>query len=237
MTEMFLIQLTNYPILQQLQLEEALLRADHNNWCIINDGTPPAIVMGISGKAEQLINPSKMLQQPIPVIRRFSGGGTVIVDESTCFVTFICNSEQVKVQSCPHKVLQWSADIYQQAFPDIGFQLIENDYAIENRKFGGNAQYFCKGRWLHHSSLLWDFLPERMEYLLHPPKTPKYRQERNHDDFLVRLRDVHPCRETFKKEIVKTLDQTYTVTTKSLKDVCEVLNRPHRKATANILLH
>ena len=45
-----LLRLTRIPILQQLQLEEALLRADSSNWCIINDGTPaPAIVMGISG--------------------------------------------------------------------------------------------------------------------------------------------------------------------------------------------
>ena len=45
-----LLRLRGYPILQQLRLEEALLRADKANWCIINDGTPsPAIVMGISG--------------------------------------------------------------------------------------------------------------------------------------------------------------------------------------------
>ena len=45
-----ILRLRGHPILQQLQLEEALLRADKANWCIINDGTPsPAIVMGISG--------------------------------------------------------------------------------------------------------------------------------------------------------------------------------------------
>jgi hypothetical protein len=40
-------------ILRQLRMEEALLRCDHRNWCIVNDGAPPAappaIVMGISG--------------------------------------------------------------------------------------------------------------------------------------------------------------------------------------------
>ena len=45
-----LLRLQNFPILRQLLLEEALLRADSSNWCIINDGTSvPAIVMGISG--------------------------------------------------------------------------------------------------------------------------------------------------------------------------------------------
>lgn len=45
-----LLRLRGFPILQQLQLEEALLRADAGNWFLINDGTPdPAVVLGISG--------------------------------------------------------------------------------------------------------------------------------------------------------------------------------------------
>ncbi len=45
-----LLRLHKVPILRQLLLEEALLRADSSNWCIINNGTSvPAIVMGISG--------------------------------------------------------------------------------------------------------------------------------------------------------------------------------------------
>ncbi len=35
--------------------EEALMRADERNWCVINNGSPKAIVMGISGKPDQLI--------------------------------------------------------------------------------------------------------------------------------------------------------------------------------------
>ena len=38
------------PILQQLYLEEAILRGTKENWLIVNDGAfNPAIVMGISG--------------------------------------------------------------------------------------------------------------------------------------------------------------------------------------------
>ena len=45
-----LLRLRSFPILDQLRLEECLLRASRENWCIVNDGTqPPAIVMGISG--------------------------------------------------------------------------------------------------------------------------------------------------------------------------------------------
>ena len=44
------------------------------------------------------------------------------------------------------------------------------DYAFGQRKFGGNAQAITKNRWLHHTSLLWDFDPARMQLLKHPAK-------------------------------------------------------------------
>lgn len=45
-----LVRLKGIPILQQLNLEERLLRTSSDNWCIINDGTNDRnIVMGISG--------------------------------------------------------------------------------------------------------------------------------------------------------------------------------------------
>ena len=47
---MNIVRINRVPILQQLQLEEKLLRTSSDNWCIINDGTPdPTIVMGVSG--------------------------------------------------------------------------------------------------------------------------------------------------------------------------------------------
>lgn len=47
---MNLVRFKGLPILQQLHLEERLLRTSSDNWCIINDGTDqPTIVMGISG--------------------------------------------------------------------------------------------------------------------------------------------------------------------------------------------
>jgi hypothetical protein len=47
---MNLVMLKGVPILQQLHLEERLLRTSSQNWCIINDGTNQStIVMGVSG--------------------------------------------------------------------------------------------------------------------------------------------------------------------------------------------
>ena len=53
---MKMIRLKGVPILEQLHLEERLLRTSSDNWCLINDGTTsPAIVMGLSGYVFYLI--------------------------------------------------------------------------------------------------------------------------------------------------------------------------------------
>jgi lipoate---protein ligase len=226
-----LLQLNQYPIMKQLQLEEAILRTDQNNWCLINDGSHPAIVMGISGKPELLLNHTLLKQQPIPIIRRFSGGGTVFVDEHTLFVTFICNSSSFQIPCCPQKVSKWTEHFFQPVFPNLDFKLIENDYVLGNKKFGGNAQYLRKDRWLHHSSLLWDFSHRNMKYLLKPPKMPQYRQERDHHDFLCRLKDFHTDKKSLKLKITQALESNFHIQEILPEEALEILKNPHRKAT------
>ncbi|KAL3827667.1 hypothetical protein ACHAXA_000540 [Cyclostephanos tholiformis] len=70
-------------------------------------------------------------------------------------------------------------------------RLRENDYVLGDRKIGGNAQCISSGGFLHHTSFLWDWNDENMDYLTLPDKRPSYRGDRTHDEFLVRLRDTH----------------------------------------------
>eukprot|EP00959_Pyramimonas_sp_CCMP1952_P226849 4742899-Pyramimonas_sp.AAC.1 len=99
-----LLRLRQVSILQQLRLEEALLRVDKHNWLIVNDGTPePAVVMGLSGYGVQPLVCHETIsidaivgvglrssatiycssvsvaanRDGITVIKRYSGGGTV----------------------------------------------------------------------------------------------------------------------------------------------------------------
>ena len=225
-----LLQCQNLPIFDQLQLEEALLRADEGNWCLINRGTPPAIVMGISGQPEKFIDAHILAQNPVPVIKRFSGGGTVFVDANTTFVTWICNVHQLDVECCPVKIHAWTSQLYQDAFPMLGMKLRENDYVIGEHKWGGNAQYLCKGRWLHHTSMLWDYDPVAMRRLLQPQKMPAYRQNRSHDDFLCRLRDHLPSRTMLEESLISTLQTRFNITKVPLLDIQPILQRPHRKS-------
>lgn len=187
-----LIKLKNRPIFEQLQLEEALLRTREENFCIINQGAPRAIVMGISGDAEALIDLPKARQDSIPIIRRFSGGGTVIVDENTLFITFIMSKTSLNITPFPEQILRWSESVYRDAWQIPQFHARENDYCIGAHKCGGNAQYITKTRWLHHTSFLWDYHDDNMRYLHMPTKRPQYRQDRAHTEFLTRLKSHAP---------------------------------------------
>lgn len=226
-----IISLKNCSILEQLQIEEALLRLDHENWCIINEGSPRTIVMGISGKTEDLVNLSKMEQAPIPLIKRYSGGGTVIVDTNTLFVSFIFQKNIFSFPCFPEPILRWSAEFYQKALDIETFELRENDYVIGNLKCGGNAQYIKKDRFVHHTTFLWDFEEDTMDYLLHPKKTPTYREGRSHTDFLTRLSHHLPSKNHFIQQVKNQLKNQFILIEKSLHPLIPLLEKPHRKTT------
>lgn len=192
-----IIHLQNVPIFEQLLLEERLLREERKNFCIINSGSSKAIVMGISGKVDELVSKEKAKALSLPLIKRYSGGGTVVVDEDTLFVSLICNRSVLPCEAYPEKIMRWSSHIYEEALKIPAFALKENDFVLGEHKFGGNAQYITKDRFVQHTSFLWDFKKEHMDTLLHPKKTPKYREGRAHTAFLCKLKDHLKTKETF----------------------------------------
>jgi len=231
MAVIHLVRLENVPIFRQLQLEEALLRGSNANWCLLNDGSSEAIVMGISGQIEKLIDPLEYSKFSVPIIRRFSGGGTVYVDHNTCFVTMICNKSCTAVSPYPDQVMKWNAELYHSILKKHGFSLRENDYVLNDRKCGGNAQYLSKNRWLHHSSLLYDFHSHKMNILKIPPKMPAYRDLRGHDQFLCSLKSVGISKKMFFDSYVESLYQKFNVIETDQSKAEQFLNTPHRKTT------
>ena len=209
-----LVRTSGLCILRQLRLEEKLLRSPGaGNWCLLNDGTPDrSVVLGISGKPHQLVDVRRALDDGVRVIKRFSGGGTVIVDRDTQFVTLVMNAAAVPdLALFPRQIMDWTGSLYggrpHGVFADVpGWQLRENDYVIGERKVGGNAQSISKDRWLHHTSFLWDFREETMKYLTNPAKQPRYRANRSHSDFLAPLRTYLPDRNALATRMEAALE-------------------------------
>lgn len=79
-------------------------------------------------KPAELLEVDLVLRDQVPVIKRFTGGGTVTVDHGTIFVTFICNRDAVPgLQLYPRPIMSWSSQLYSRVFEGFGdFHLREN---------------------------------------------------------------------------------------------------------------
>lgn len=225
----------NLNILAQLKIEETIIRTDNCPWCIINEGSPPSIIMGISNTPEKLLNISLIKKNNIPVIKRFSGGGTVVVDNDSIFVTFIFPKKIIPF-SYPEEIFNWNVNFYKKVFPLPDFSLTENDYTISNRKCGGNAQYIKKDKWLHHTCFLWDFNKKNMQFLQIPSKAPTYRCNRNHQDFLCCIKNHFPSKQIFISKIIEKLEENYSLEQISLENTIKYMESDHRKTTKLLAL-
>jgi len=109
-----------------------------------------------------------------------------------------------------------------------------SDYTFGERKFGGNAQYISKSRWLHHTSFLWDYDSEKMRCLKHPPKEPVYREKRSHEDFILRLSETMPSRGAFLDSVQDQLREYFdphTVTLEQARSAADRGKGPALKST------
>lgn len=67
-------------------------------------------------------------QAGLAVVRRFTGGGTVVVDRDTLFVSFIFSAQAAPGVACfPAPLMAWSESFYRGVFHDLpDFRLREN---------------------------------------------------------------------------------------------------------------
>ena len=227
-----LLLLKNYPILAQLQLEEACLRNSCENICIINEGAPDAIVLGITNRIEE-INTEQAKLLSIPLIRRFSAGGTVIIDSDTLLVTFICNDSIAQPQ--PLKLLQFCEQLFKPWIAHAGFKLQEQDFVIHDRKVGGNAQYIQKNRWVQHSCFLWNYSLDKMKLLHLPQRQPAYRNQREHQYFLTTLQTEFKTLEQASIKLYETLKLYFEIELFSLEEALYLSQKAHRCTTHQIV--
>ncbi|MEM8628751.1 MAG: lipoate--protein ligase family protein [Chlamydiota bacterium] len=236
MEELYLLRTKNLAIFSQLQIEEALLRLDERPVLLVNEGSCPTIVLGISSPLEEHVHTSLVAKNALPLVRRFSGGGTVIVDEETIFCTWILPRGYQGLALFPEELLLWSHGIYERAFPESGLALDEHDFVLGKRKCGGNALYFRKERGLLHTSFLWDFSLENMRYLTIPTKAPAYRAGRGHRDFLTPLSAHFVSKDRFMDAFFSLIKREFLVRELSLKEAYSIQKRPYRASTTKIVL-
>jgi lipoate---protein ligase len=152
-------------------------------------GGPPAVVMGSNERPEQVADVEACTKYGVGLMKRCSGGGTVLQTEGVLNYSLITpapNNLDLKAG------FRQGAEVVCAILAAFGINGVPrgtSDVAVGDRKISGNAQ---ARRWkalLVHGTLLVDFdfdLAARL--LLHPAREPEYRLGRSHRDFLVTLR-------------------------------------------------
>ena len=177
---------------ENLALDEALLHyAEENDgpevlrfW----ESADPFVVLGLSGKVDDDVHMEACLQDGVPVMRRRSGGGTVLQGPgslSYAFILRIASAPDLQgIRSTNDYVLGRVAEALADQAPGLSVQGI-SDIALGGCKVSGNAQRRKKEWILFHGTLLHRFSVESVErYLRRPPRQPEYRENRSHTDFL-----------------------------------------------------
>lgn len=151
----------------------------------------PTIVMGVGAVWREEVRADACRSDGVPLFRRCSGGGTVLVGRGCLNYSAILDMER-------RPELRSVRASYRQIVPRLAAALSRNgvevrhaglsDLARGDRKVGGSAQK-RKRRWLlHHGTLLYDMeLPALDRYLGRPPRPPGYRRNRPHSTFVWNL--------------------------------------------------
>lgn len=168
------------------------------------EASQPFIVLGRVSKMEEDVNLQAALEDGVPVVRRSSGGGTVVQGKGCLNYSLILSKEEhlqiVDLKRSYEFILGRVVEAFGRLGVNAAFHPISDIALVGNqRKISGNAQRRLRKFILHHGTLLYDFdlaLIER--YLAFPKSVPEYRRGRAHLDFTANI-SVPP--ERLKKEI------------------------------------
>jgi len=155
--------------------------------------TSPCIYLGIGKKVNEDVFLNACKKNNIPVIRRFSGGGTVFHDKGNINFSFFLPLEKYPAFENLKNSYKEIFKILNSLVPEISLQGT-SDFCINHKKISGNAQARKKNTMLHHGTLLVNLdINKISKHLKTPKEMPEYRNARTHKDFLT----------TFKKEKIK----------------------------------
>lgn len=162
------------------------------------------VVLGYSNRAGTEARLGRCSEREVPVLRRVSGGGTVLQGPGCLNYTLIL---RIAERPGAHNLLRTNSFVMERNRDALSLLTGEDirvrgitDLALGDRKFSGNAQRRRRDCLLFHGTVLIDFDSALVDELLpHPSRQPEYRGARGHRDFLTNL----PASRTAVKEALK----------------------------------
>jgi len=149
----------------------------------------PVVVVGRNTSVADHVIQDACLRDAVPVLRRFSGGGAVVLGPG-------CLNYALGVSFVSYPELEEVAVSFSTILRRITAALnVDNlsvaggtDLTLNGRKVSGNAQRRGRHALIHHGTLLYAF-DSRLaaRYLRDPRRQPAYRAGRQHTDFIGNL--------------------------------------------------
>ena len=167
------------------------------------------IVVGRIGKIEEDVKVKVAESDGVPILRRASGGGTVVQGPGCLNYTLVLSKQEHPVLNDLRRSYAWISQKVIDALKPLGVEAVfrsVSDIAVagSEKKFSGNAQKRGKNYVLHHGTILYNFdLSLISRYLTIPKDVPAYRQGRSHTDFVTNI-PIDPV--AFKVNMCRAFD-------------------------------
>jgi lipoate---protein ligase len=166
-----------------IMAEEGLIPPTLRFWEV----NQPAVVLGAGGLYHTEVNTAGCRSDGVPILRRTSGGGTVLLGKGCLLFTLVLPVQfapELKEVTPSYRYILGQIAEALSTFAPVRLEGI-CDLTIYGRKFSGNAQQRKYHHILHHGTIMYGFDLEAIShYLLPPPRMPDYREERLHQDFV-----------------------------------------------------
>ena len=181
---------------ENLALDEALLdeaedAREPRETLRIWEAPRPMAVVGRSSRVELEVRLETCRELGIPVLRRVSGGATVLAGPGCLMYALVLDyrlrPDLRAVDNAHRWVLGKLAAALKPFAPELNCRGI-SDLAIGSLKVSGNSARCRREHILYHGTLLYDFpLPSIGRCLRQPPRMPDYREGRPHERFVANL--------------------------------------------------
>ena len=224
---------------ENLALDEALLElsnqtAEYDDVLRIWEPHAPMVVLGRASKATVEVDLDFCRQQGIPVLRRCSGGATVVSMPGCVMYAVTLCLDRFPALRVIDKAHQYVLNRIGEAVSSLtdGVKLDgTSDLTIGKKKFSGNSLRCKANAILYHGTILNDSSLELISRCLKmPPRQPDYRNQRSHLDFLMNLK---LDRDALVEQIIRRWDAKEPIKSWPKEDVSRLVKERYSQQTWN----
>jgi lipoate---protein ligase len=190
-----------------------LARHDENHTVQVFQPKDTMVVLGSSNHEETEVNLTYCQSHNIPVLRRYGGGGTVVLYPGCLVVSYGGWVKDPYRNDFYFKLLN-QAVINTLTSIDKNFSNLSqngiSDIVCGPKKVGGTSLFRSRQYLLYQASLLLNLDLELVSAcLLHPTKEPTYRQGRSHADFLTDLATVSSQKNLTPQDLCSSFESRF----------------------------